>query len=82
MATNARKWLRIVRYSGIALIAIGVIGIIVEYHDISRCSTAQAGSGCGLALNIEGVGFAFIFAGAVMIVASLALGANVKRDEK
>jgi hypothetical protein len=80
VVTKGTRALRLLRLAGIGLLLAGILGIVWQYHDIARCSTAQVGAGCGLAMNIEGLGFAGIFAGAILIVASFVLGAFARHD--
>ena len=78
MKEETLKRIRIVRFSGIVMFFIGIIGIFWQYHDIARCSTATTGSNCGFALNTEGIGFALIFTGMIMIIGSYVVSAFIK----
>jgi hypothetical protein len=65
---------------GIACMVVGAILIAIDYHRIASCSVAKVPPGCGLVLNIEGVGFALLFGGAVALIASFVLNALLNDD--
>jgi sugar phosphate permease len=84
VASKTSKRLTYLRYGGIALVLLGILGIAVEYHNIARCSVSAASSstrgGCALVLNLEGASYAFMIAGAVMVLISLIANAFMNDD--